>query len=260
MLSSLRNLAKTALLTLHIDVRCGILFQLRRSLRGPNGPSLDQNGSQPPRDSTALLATDSGQYEWVLSEPPASASPLILDLNTDLISFDTNTSTYLGKRERAFIANGLAKLIDRVLVVEADYIQVMNEFGAQRMGLDILVLQQNLRNLTISSEMGQMDASLSGTGDSPLTEKDTTDDQAAILSMSAQFFDLFLQGPEKVMAFVRRRKGQDGGVGYTYDELRVLIELCFSARLRSPDREESVRAKRSMQDTLLLLGELMWDS
>ncbi len=80
-----------------------------------------------------------------------------------------------------------------------------------------------------------------------------------MLKQSAQFYDLFLLGPDKVMAFVKENKAK-GEWGFTYDELRTLIELCYSAALRSANREENVRAKKWMQDYLLQLGELLWDS
>jgi exocyst complex component 4 len=256
-LSLFRNLAQTALITLHIDVRLGVIHQLTRSLRGPTAPPLDEPSMSPPRDSSALPPTDSGIYHWFLPQPPTSASPLVLDLNGDLIKIDTTTSAYLGPKERAFLNHGLARLLDRTLIVGADYIQVMNTSGAQRMELDILVLQQNLRNIAVTSglvQKGQPTALSHGQS----TRTDNEDE--AVLKQSAQFYDLFLQGPEQVMSFVKENKANEGGVGYTYDELRTLIELCYSAALRSADREENVRAKKGMQDCLLQLGELLWDS
>jgi hypothetical protein len=59
------------------------------------------------------------------------------------------------------------------------------------------------------------------------------DDEEAMLKQSAQFYDLFLPGPDKVMAFLKENKAKEGGVAHTYDELRTLIELCYSAALRS---------------------------
>ena len=254
-LSSFRTLAQTALITLHIDVRLGVIHQLTRSLRGPNAPSLDEPAASPPRDSSALPPTDSGLYHWFLPQPPTSASPLILDLNGDLINIDTTTSAYLGMKERAFLNNGLAKLLDRTLIIGADYIQVMNTSGAQRMGLDILVLQQNLRNIAVmSAPVHQSQSNPSSNG------HQINEDDEALLKQSAQFYDLFLQGPDKVMSFVKERKAEEGGVGYSYDELRTLVELCYSTALRSADREENVKAKKGMQDCLLQLGELLWDS
>ena len=251
-LSSFRSLATTVLLTLHIDLRCGVLFQLTRSLRGHDVATLDQTSYRPSSDSAGLPTADSGSNPWVLHQPPTTTSPLILDLNKDLISFDTNISSYLGPKERAFISAGLARLIDKALVTEADKIGAMNANGAQRLCLDILVLQQNLRNIVVAEENNNTD----------------TDETTTILGNSARFFNLFLQGPQSVLEFARENKqktegegeGEGQGGGYNFEELRTLIELCYSARLRSKEREDNVRAKKGLQDDLLQLTEIMWDS
>ena len=75
----------------------------------------------------------------------------MLGLNGDPIKIDTTTSAYIGSKNHAFLNHGLAKLLDRTLVVGAGHIQVMNTSGAQRMGLNILVLQQNLRNIAVTA-------------------------------------------------------------------------------------------------------------
>jgi len=54
-----------------------------------------------------------------------------------------------------------------------------------------------------------------------------------MLKQSAQFYDLFLPGLDKVVAFVKENEAKEGRVGHAYDELRTLIELCYSAALRS---------------------------
>jgi hypothetical protein len=57
---------------------------------------------------------------------------------------------------------------------------------------------------------------------------------------------------------VQNRKAAKKDVGYTYDELRTLIELCYSTKLRA-GREEAVKAKKDSQGVLLRLGEAIWD-
>jgi exocyst complex component 4 len=47
---------------------------------------------------------------------------------------------------------------------------------------------------------------------------------------------------------------------FTYEELKTLVELCFSEALGSEEREVVVGAKRSLADCLLGLGEGLWDS
>lgn len=289
--SSFRALAQTSLLTLHVDIRCGIIHQLSRTLRGP-GPEADatNNGStttSPPgeplnRDSTTLPPLDSGLYPYVLAAPPTSASPLILELNNDLIAFDSNIATYLGSRERCFILTGLARLVDRFIVIAADAIGVMNVNGAERVRIDAMVIQQNLRAILAStssipakdaaagrrSAAAADDTSMAAglgisTGVSTMGAEDDADDDddtSGLLTWSSQYFNLFLQGPEAVLQYVRDCKAQKRDIGYTYDELRTLVELCCSAKLRGEDREESIKARKGQQEILLALGEVMWDS
>lgn len=252
-LQEFRELAKLALLTLHIDIRCGVMHQLTRCLRGPNGRPADQAPGPPPRDSAALPNMDCGLYYWVLQQPPSAASPLILELNSDLISFDTNASAYLGAKERKFIIRGLGRLIDRILVADADRIEVMNAHGAQRLGLDILVLQQNLRNIAITT-------SPTPGSDMMSIERDVGEEADVLLERSAQFYSLFLQGAGKVVDYAKAAKSRGQPVGFSYDELKVLVELCYSVGLRSKEREVNLAAKKGMQDSLLWLGEVMWDS
>ncbi|ETI22955.1 hypothetical protein G647_04750 [Cladophialophora carrionii CBS 160.54] len=280
-----RTLAQTSLLTLHVDIRCGIIHQLARTLRGPDGMGSPVSASDT-RDSAAAAtapALDSGLYPYVLSVPPSSASPLILELNNDLIAFDSNIATYLPPKERNFILRGLSHLVDRYLVVAADSIGVMNEHGAERIRIDAMVVQQNLRailantaparraswageatprDLQAAGGLGIVsDATTMKTAEQDRAGRDPdSDEDDGLLKLSSRYFDLFLTGADSVLAFVRECKASNRDVGYTYDELRTLVELCFSAKLRGEDREESVRARKGLQDALLGLGEGMWDS
>jgi len=253
-LASFRTLAQTILLTLHIDIRCGIIHQLSRSMHPPD-VSQEQM-----RDTSASPSLDSGAYPFFLPYLPTSASPLILELNNDLISFDTNMSSYLGVKERRFITSGLSRLVDKIFVVGADYVKVMNTNGAERMRVDAMVVQQNLRNITASTRNPQAAAAVdSAMGLGISTSQAITQEDDGMLTLSSRYYDLFLQGPDAVMNYVKERKA-GGSIEYTYDELRTLIELCYSAALRGEDREESIRARKNMGDMLLSLGEIMWDS
>lgn len=270
--SSFRALGQTSLLTLHIDIRCGVIHQLSRTLRDPqldSAPSQTDN-----RDSSGIPPIDSGLYPYVLPSPPSSASPLILELNNDLIAFDSNIATYLGQKERNFILAGLAKLIDRYLVAAADVIGVMNANGAERVRIDAMVVQQNLRAILAStssksesrepSESTKVPAKPTGLGISTEIStndaQDDDDDDSGLLTSSSRYFNLFLTGPESVLQYVRDCKAQKKDAGYTYDELRTLMELWFSAKLRGENREESIKARKDLQEVLLALGEGMWDS
>ena len=131
---SIRALATTALYTLHLDIRLGIIHMLNRTL-----------------DAPYLLSQ-------VAQDPDAS----ILQLNADLLSFADTLSTHLPPQAQNFVTTGLAQLIDTCLVSNASHItHGMNEHGCRRMQLNILVLSQNLKSIenTVDGHTVELDRS-----------------------------------------------------------------------------------------------------
>ncbi|KAJ5099530.1 hypothetical protein N7532_006531 [Penicillium argentinense] len=256
-LQSLHGLGSTALLTLHVDIRCGIIHMLTKTMSGPNPPTVRNSEPATPSPSTT-------ENWWhIIMNQPTAASPTILELNSDLIAFDTNISTYLGSSEHWFITSGLARFIDRVFVACTKYIGAMNENGALRLQLDVLVLQQNLKNIIIDP-----------TADSSSTIEGVSHEIVA-LPRSAKFLDWFLEGAEKALDYSKDEKdafaaegdralAAGNGEPFTYDELRVLVDLCFSEVLRGPrgaeSREDFMSSKKASADALLRLNEVMWDA
>ena len=179
---------------------------------------------------------------YLLAQPTQEPDPGILALNADLLAFDDNLTTYLPSQEHAFITTGLALLCDTYLVRSASRITAMNAYGCDRMQLNVLVLQQNLKSI----------------------EPDST------LPLAAKFFAYFAEGPDAIVAKAKAgataggiadAEAEDGeGLGFKLEEMKVLIELCFSEGVRSDVREESVRAKRREGEALLALSECMWDT
>ncbi|KMU84852.1 hypothetical protein CIHG_02636 [Coccidioides immitis H538.4] len=266
-LESIKSLAITALLTLHLDIRCGAIHMVTRSLKG--GMSSQRAEATP---STPVSSTDNN-WTHILSAQPTSASPAILELNNDLISFDASITTYLGPREHFFITSGLANLIDRAFVSGTRFIGAMNVNGAQRLQLDVLVLQQNLKNIIVPPPQ----PAAKSTPRSPSSEQkiNAVIQETVALPRSAKFLDWFLEGPDKSVQHAKEEKeafrrgdvqAMEAGNGepFTYDELKVLVELCFSAVLKGPrgteSREDFLAAKRGSGDALLRLSEVMWDS
>ncbi|KAJ5104852.1 hypothetical protein NUU61_002199 [Penicillium alfredii] len=259
-IQSLHSLGSTAVLTLHVDIRCGIIHMLTRTMSGPNPPAV--------RNSEPMTPSAGGGEGWwhILMNQPTAASPTILELNNDLIAFDTNVSTYLGSAERWFITSGLARFIDRVFVDSSRYIGAMNENGALRLQLDVLVLQQNLKNIIIDPTGESTNGASSAKGSSQ---------EVVALPRSAKFLDWFLEGAEKALEYAKEEKeafaaqgekalAAGNGEPFTYDELRVLVDLCFSEILRGPrgieNREDFMSAKKASADALLTLNEIMWDA
>ncbi|KAI9721523.1 MAG: hypothetical protein M1812_002285 [Candelaria pacifica] len=201
--NSYQELAATALFTLHFEIRCRII------------------------DSTAYSFRGNYQLEQSVNEP----EPNILALNANLVSYDESITHYLREQEHNFITVGLGHLLDQLLVTNANSLKTMNSAGCERMQLNILVLQQNLKNI----------------------EKGIT------LSRSAQFFNLFAKGPEFIVAKAKETGGGKG-LEFNYDELKVLVELCYSEALNSSRRDVAMTAKKALSDHLLQLSEALWQS
>ncbi|TVY26104.1 putative exocyst complex component, partial [Lachnellula hyalina] len=206
--SSYQELAGTVLLTLHMEVRCQIILSL-----------------------SIALAPDSTPY--LLEQAANDPDPKILSLNADLVSYDETVVRFLRDKEISFIRTGLGLLIDSFLVTNAGQVKAMNINGSGRMQLNILVLQQNLKNI----------------------EADVNLDRAA------RFFDLFNEGPDAVIRHAKEGNGSNGGKEqFSYDELKTLVELCYSEQASSPERGIITLAKRGLGDHLLQLSEFMWQS
>jgi exocyst complex component 4 len=223
-LTSYTSLATTSLLTLHSEVRCRILHSL----------------------FTALSPSQTAPY--LLDQEVTDPDPQILSLNAEMVAFDEITSHVLFRdREVAFVRTGLGLLMNAYLVSHAPMTAPMNGKGCGRMRLNVLVLQQNLKNIEEGAELGR----------------------------AAAYFELFELGPD---AIVKRAKEdsaaaaaeqQDGAEGagagagavrFTYDELKALLELCYSEQLADPERGVAAAAKRQLADKLLGLSEYMWQS
>jgi exocyst complex component 4 len=212
-ITSYEELAGTVLLTLHAEIRCRIMYSLGVTLS--------------PKTAPYVL----GQQE--VKEP----DPQILSLNSELIAYDETVARFLRDRETAFVRTGLGHLVNAYLVTNALATQPMNMRGCERMQLNILVLQQNLKNI----------------------------EQGVSLARAANYYNLFQEGPDAVVEKARR-DSEKGGEGvsesekFSYEELKSLLELCYSEQLADPERGVAAAAKRTMGEKVLALSEHMWQS
>jgi len=222
-ISSYESLATTVLLTLHGEVRARIVQSLAITLSPETAPYV------------------LGEQE--IREPDQQ----ILSLNSELVAYDEITTRYLREKELRFIRTGLGLLVNRYLIINALATQPMNSRGCDRMQLNILVLQQNLKNIEPGVDLGR----------------------------AADFYALFQEGPDalvdKVKSEVEARqqagdadgkqnKAVDDGIStrYTYDELKTVLELSFSEQVHDPERGVAAAAKRQLNEKVLALSELMW--
>ncbi|ERS95737.1 exocyst complex component 4 [Sporothrix schenckii 1099-18] len=228
--SSYEELAATSLLTLHLEVRCRIAYAL--------GVALSPEATAP----------------YLLDQDVNEPDPQILSLNSELIAYDETVVRCLVRdREVDFVRQGLGRLVNAYLVGNAKMVTPMNSRGCGRMQLNILVLQQNLKNI-----------------------EDGVD-----LARAANYYALFDKGPDAIVAKAKECKerteaeaaatdaaadaamGADGEAAhrndtFTYDELKELIELYYSEQLANPERGIENAARRQMGEKLMELGEHLW--
>jgi exocyst complex component 4 len=203
--SAYQSLSTRILRTLHLAVRSTILYSLSVSLQ----PNL------------------------FIDTPLNDPAPTILALNSSLVAFDTEVARYAPPTTYVRMTQGLASLMDTyLLALCTSRIERMNTHGCAHMQLNILVLQQNLKNF----------------------------EEGAALPNAALFFDLFTAGPEAIVARAKEH-GKDFGVpGGMFNETTVkkLLEMTYEERLTGENRESSVSAKRQLDAQLLEISEFMY--
>lgn len=206
--STYQALSACVLRTLHLSIRTTILYSLNTSVR-------------------PAITIDS-----LLGDP----DPAILTLNAQLVAFDTEVSTYIPAASYTLITSGLGALMDIYLLsLCTSKLEDMNANGCALMQLNMLVLQQNLKNI---------------------------EDGAALPSV-ALFFDLFTAGPEAIVA---RAKEHGRGFGlqglakemFTQEKVKRLLELTYKERLSDERREAVVQAQRDRDAQLLEISEFMY--
>jgi exocyst complex component 4 len=172
---------------------------------------------------------------YILEQEAREPDPQILSLNSELISFDETIAKFLREKEVVFMRTGLGLLTNTYLVRNAGVASPMNAMGCNRMQLNILVLQQNLKNI----------------------EEDVD------LARASNYFLLFDKGAAAIVEKAKQEKDQQDGDDsdhFSYDELKVLLELCYSEQLANPERGIASAAKRQMDEKLLALSEQMWQT
>ncbi|KAL7795351.1 exocyst complex component [Trichoderma ceciliae] len=210
--SSFEELAATTLLTLHMEVRCRIIYSLRNTLSPDLAP-------------------------YVLEQDVREPDPQIISLNQELVILDETIVQFLREKEILFIRTGLGILVNAFLVQNASLASPMNDKGCHRMQLNILVLQQNLRNV-----------------------EDGVD-----LAKATSYFSLFERGPDAIVEKAREYKDRHGmGTlaldpnSFSYEELKTLVELCYSEQMANPERGITSAARRQLGDKFSRLSEFKW--
>lgn len=214
--NSFQELAGTVLYTLRAEMRCHILYHLNLCMSGSSF-----NIPIPISKDTSTVG------QTPLLDPDIN----LLNLNTDLVSFDEDLSVLLRGREKEYITLGLGSFITHILIAHARKIGVMNRGGVHKMLLCILVLQQNLKNV---------------------------EGKVVSLERARQYYNLWINTGTGVKELIAR--AAQGPIGFDFDELKAMINLCYSESLiANTGRKETVlQAKKAMVEAMKELSETMW--
>jgi exocyst complex component 4 len=193
----------------------------------------------------ATLSPTTAPYVLPLDQEIKEPDEEIISLNAELVAYDETAVRFLRDAEISFIRTGLGYLINSYLVGNALATQPMNASGCSRMKLNILVLQQNLKNIEAGVD----------------------------LARATNFYSLFEAGADGILEKAKadnernQASGEDGAaVGmpederFSLDELKALMELWYSEQLANPERGIAAAAKRQMGEKALTLSEYMWQS
>ena len=180
----MRELAGTVLLTLHMEPRHLIALSLATCLAPKLAP-------------------------YIMSRRVHEPDSVILQLNADLVAYDEVISKYLKENELEFIRDGLAGLVEDYMIKNAAHVDGMNKNGCDRMMLNILVLQQNLKNIEPTANLGRAE----------------------------DYFELFLKGTEAVLRKAKAQKKGGETREFDYEELKCLVELCWRSEERRVGKE-----------------------
>ncbi|KAF8477397.1 Sec8 exocyst complex component-specific domain-containing protein [Kalaharituber pfeilii] len=220
--NSYQELASTVLFTLRAETRCRVIHHLHLCLSSNsfNVPSISPN---------ANTSTDNPNAAATTPLPHHDPDPNLLNLNADLVAFDEDISGLLREREKEYISRGLGSFMDHILVSQAGKIKILSKGGCEKMRLNILVLQQNLKNI----------------------------EKGVRLERARRYYGLFLAGAKVSNSYYDiLDKARSGTSGFSYDELKTIISLYYSEPLTG--RKESVmQTRKSMNDMLLALSEIM---
>ncbi|RKF72525.1 putative exocyst complex component sec8 [Golovinomyces cichoracearum] len=180
--------------------------------------------------SLAVTLSSEKTAPYLLEQAVKEPDSNILTFNADLLYFDEILVKYFPEKEISFIRKGLCHLAESYSVLSSGIIGSMNSNGCQRMLLNIFVLQQNLKAV----------------------EPETS------LNRATRFYELFNEGPDAVVRFVKleKAKSPDGKQPYSYEEMKILIQLCYSEPILNSERGNVTAVKLNMEDHLLQLSEL----
>lgn len=165
--TSFADLSSLVLRTLHLELRLQIVAGISKTLSA----------------------------SYALGQEYRDPDPAIINLGKGLLAMDEDLTSHLPETQYVHLTRSLSELADVALIQFANTVPEMDIYGNVRMQLNILVLQQNLKDI----------------------------EKEASLINAAQYWELFDEGPEGVAAALK-----EGHVGK--EEARTMVRLWGSSR------------------------------
>lgn len=122
----------------------------------------------------------------------------ILDLNASLVEFEELAQRTISPDDHSFIFRALGQLVDHCLIAYASkYVKGVNAAGVRKIKRNILSLQQTLRGIATANEQG-------------------------VLVRATEFWDLYEQGPKKMLEDL---KNINGTPPYAFEDYNTMLKL-----------------------------------
>ncbi|KAJ3563576.1 hypothetical protein NP233_g8850 [Leucocoprinus birnbaumii] len=167
LLKTFEQLSGLILDTLRIDLRCRAIFYLEGAMRHGN---------------------------YALTYEVTEPDPYIVDLNTDLVQCDDITWTSLPPKERHYVFTGLGHLMEQLLISNARFLRLPNDYGIKKMLRNMLALQQSIKTLT-------------------------NDQQNTEFERAKQYYSLYYLKPQDLLDKIREKQT------FTFDEYKTMLSF-----------------------------------
>ncbi|KAK5115887.1 hypothetical protein LTR62_000343 [Meristemomyces frigidus] len=180
--SSFTELNLLLLRTLHVDLRLQLLHGLLQAMSSP----------------------------YALGQPYNDPDPALLELARNLASYDAALTPFLMPGQHSFLLEGLPTLAANAMVAFVARMQSLDDFGLERIKLNLLVLQQTLKMLTHSPNTTSQ------------TSTSTSSSSAFSLQKASDFYALALTGCDTIA-----NRGRLSAWNYSKEDLETLIRLTW---------------------------------
>lgn len=193
--SELEYLADTCVIALRCDMRCRTLYYIDRTMV---------------------------EGEYLLDNETEERDVFIGYLDAECVKCDEHMVDCLLESDKDFILTGLARLVNELLISDADSLDVINSNGVQKMQCNILVLQQMLKSVV-------------------------SDPKHVDFSKAIKFYELAGWSPVSLIDSIK-----NGSVDQNYEECKMLIRLANSETIH---RHESAGRRDAASVTKNILNE-----